>query len=132
MAKLAERLRLDLADALARHLEVLPDLLQRVVGLLPDAEAHPEDLLLARRERGEDLPRLLGQVHVDDRVRGGDDRLVLDEVAQVAVLLLADGRLERAGLLRDLEDLANLVERQFHLLRDLLRSRLAAKLLYQI
>src|SRR5512133_202426 len=100
--ELPERLRLDLADALARHLEVLADLLERVVALLPDAEAHPEDLLLARGEGGEDLPGLLGQVHVDDRVRRGDERLVLDEVAEVAVLLLADGRLEADRLLRDL------------------------------
>ena len=32
MAQLAQRLRLDLADPLARHLEVLPDFLERVVG----------------------------------------------------------------------------------------------------
>src|SRR5690349_13479648 len=88
VAQLPERLRLDLADALARHLEVLPDLLERVVALLADAEAHPEDLLLARREGGEHLPRLLREVHVDDRVGRGHERLVLDEVPEVAVLLL--------------------------------------------
>src|SRR6266508_243341 len=92
MPELPQRLRLDLADALARDLEVLADLLQRVVALLADAEAHPEHLLLAGGERGEHLPRLLGQVHVDDRVRGRDERLVLDEVAEVSVLLLADVR----------------------------------------
>src|SRR5690242_20460475 len=96
--QLAQRLRLDLADALAGHLEVLTDLLERVVALLADAEPHPEDLLLARRERGEHLPRLLRQVHVDDGVGRGDERLVLDEVPEVAVLLLADGRLEGDGL----------------------------------
>src|SRR5512133_1812535 len=132
VAQLPERLRLDLADALARHLEVLPDLLERVVALLADAEAHAEDLLLARREGGEHLPGLLGQVHVDDRVRGRDERLVLDEVPEVAVLLLADGRLEADRLLRDLEDLAHLVERQLHLLRDLLRRRLAPELLHEV
>src|SRR2546426_2056048 len=60
-AQLAERLGLDLPDALARHREALPDLLEGVVGLLADAEAQPQDLLLARRERGEDFPRLLLQ-----------------------------------------------------------------------
>src|SRR5438128_1659012 len=60
-AQLAERLGFDLPDALARHREALPDLLEGVVGLLADAEAQPQDLLLARRERGEDFPRLLLQ-----------------------------------------------------------------------
>src|SRR5512147_3337904 len=112
VAELAQRLGLDLADALAGHLEVLADLLEGVVALLPDAEAHAEDLLLARRQGGEHLPRLLRQVHVDDRVRRRDEGLVLDEVAEVAVLLLADGGLEGDGLLRDLQDLADLVEGQ--------------------
>src|SRR6266508_2638371 len=132
MPELPQRLRLDLADALARDLEVLADLLQRVVALLAEAEAHPEHLLLARGERGEHLPGLLGQVHVDDRVGRRDERLVLDEVAEVAVLLLADGGLEADRLLRDLEDLADLVERQLHLLGDLLRGWLAPELLHEV
>ncbi len=48
VAQLAKRLGLDLPDALARHLEVLTHLFERVVALLADAEAHPEDLLFAR------------------------------------------------------------------------------------
>src|SRR6266498_1996438 len=130
--ELPQRLRLDLPDPLARDLEVLADLLERVVALLADAEAHPEHLLLARGERGEHLPGLLGQVHVDDRVGRRDERLVLDEVAEVAVLLLADGGLEADRLLRDLEDLADLVERQLHLLGDLLRGWLAPELLHEV
>src|SRR5690606_18161715 len=65
MPQLPQRLRLDLADALARDLEVLTDLFERVVALLADAEAHAEDLLLARRQRLEHAPRLLLEVHVD-------------------------------------------------------------------
>src|SRR2546428_6343547 len=60
-AQLAQRLRFDLTDALARHGEPLADLLQRVVGFLADPEAEPQDLLLAWRERREDLARLLLQ-----------------------------------------------------------------------
>src|SRR3954468_15113517 len=90
VAQLAESLRLDLADALARHLEVLAHFLEGVVGLLADAEAHAEDLLLARRERRQDLAGLVGEVHGDTALGRRDDRLVLDEVAQVAVFLLAD------------------------------------------
>ena len=61
----------------------LADLLEGVVALLADAEAHAQDLLLARRQRLQDLPRLLGQVHVDDRLGRRDDALVLDEVAEM-------------------------------------------------
>src|SRR5215469_17702139 len=132
MAELPQRLGLDLPDALAGHLEVLTHLLERVVGLLADPEPHPEHLLLARRQGGQNLPGLLGQVHVDHRVRGRDQALVLDEVAQVGVLLLTDGGLEADGLLRDLEDLADLVQRELHLLRDLLRRGLAADLLDEV
>ncbi len=58
--------------------------------------------------------------------------LVLDEVAEVRIFLFADRRLERDRLLGDLEDLADLVERQLHLLGDLFRRRLAAELLDEI
>src|SRR6266567_835890 len=42
MAELAQRLRLDLADALARDVELLADLFERVVGVHFDAEAHAQ------------------------------------------------------------------------------------------
>ena len=48
--ELAQRLGLDLADALARHRELQADLFQRVVGVHADAEAHAQHALLARRE----------------------------------------------------------------------------------
>jgi hypothetical protein len=46
--QLAERLGLDLADALARQLEALADLLEGQVAGRVDSEAHPQDLLFAR------------------------------------------------------------------------------------
>src|SRR5205814_8278675 len=51
MAQLAQRLGLDLAYALARHIELLADLFQRVVSGHLDAEAHPQHLRFARRQR---------------------------------------------------------------------------------
>ena len=50
MLELAQRLGLDLADALARHRELLADLFQRVVLVHADAEAHAQHALLARRQ----------------------------------------------------------------------------------
>src|SRR5450631_4408475 len=46
VAQFAQRLGLDLADTLARDLEVLPHLFQGVIRLLADAEAHAQDFLL--------------------------------------------------------------------------------------
>src|SRR5581483_1905489 len=79
----AQRLGLDLADALARHRELLADLLERMVGVHADAEAHAKHALLARGERGEHARRRLAQIRLD----GGVDRqhrvLVLDEIAEI-------------------------------------------------
>jgi len=47
MLELAQRLGLDLPDALARHAELLPDFLQRVIGVHADAESHSEHALFA-------------------------------------------------------------------------------------
>ena len=62
MAQFAQRLRLDLPDALPGDREAQTDLLQRQIGRLPDPETEPQDLLLARRERAQDLARLAAQV----------------------------------------------------------------------
>src|SRR5581483_2683426 len=132
VAQLAQRLRLDLPYALARDGEFLADLLQRVVGFLADAEAHAQHLLFARRERREHLARLFLKIDVHDRVGRRHDALVLDEVAEMAVLLLADGRLERDRLFGDLQNFADLVQRDLHLRGDLLGRRLAADLLDQV
>ena len=50
MLELAQRLRFDLADALARDVELLADLLERVIGIHVDTEAHTQHLGFARRE----------------------------------------------------------------------------------
>src|SRR5215831_15778384 len=130
--QLAERLRLDLTDALAGDREILADLLQRVLAAVGESEAQPEHLLLARRERVQHLVRLLPQREADHAFDGRADLLVLDEVAEVAVLLLADRRLEGNGLLGDLQHLAHLVDRHFHLDRDLFRRGLASQLLHEL
>src|SRR2546422_11253573 len=83
MTELAQRLRLDLADALARDRKAGANLLERVVRPLPDAEAQAQHLLLARRERGEHLARLIAQVQAHHRLGGRERSAVLDEGAEV-------------------------------------------------
>src|SRR5581483_4203924 len=75
---------------------------------------------------------LVLQVHVDHRLGGGNHGAVLDEVAKVGILFLADRRLQRDRLLGDLEDLADLRHRDVHALGDLFRGRFAAQLLHQL
>src|SRR5580765_8748269 len=132
MAQLSEGLGLDLADALAGDGEVLPDFLEGVLAAVGEPEAEAEHLLLTRRQRVQHLVGLLAQGEADHALDGRADLLVLDEVAEVAVLFLADRRLEGDGLLRDLQHLADLVHRYFHLDGDLLRRGLAAQLLHEL
>src|SRR5512134_2590590 len=90
VTQLAECLGFDLADAFARDREALSDFLERVLAAVADAEPHLDDLLFARRQRLQDRLGLLLQVQVDDGIRGGDDLAILDEVAEMRILLLAD------------------------------------------
>ena len=94
MAQFAQRLGLDLPDPLPGHIEILPHLFEGMIGLLVDAETHLQDLLLAGGQGGQNFPGLLREIELDHRLGGGHDLLVFDEIAQVAVLFLADGRIQ--------------------------------------
>ena len=83
MLQLPQRLRLDLADALARHRELLADFFQRVVGVHADAEAHAQHAFLARRQARQNARGGLAQVGLDRGIDGEDRVLVLDEIAEV-------------------------------------------------
>src|SRR5215213_2114344 len=130
--QLAQRLRLDLADALAGHRELLPDLFERVIGIHADAEAHAQHALLARGQRSQDAGRRLAQIGLNRGVQRQDRVLVLDEIAEVAVLLVADRGFEADRLLRDLQDLAYLFQRHRQFLGELLGGRLAADLVQHL
>src|SRR5512144_1449948 len=99
MPELPERFRLDLTDALPGDREVLPHLLERVLASVREPEAQAEHLLLSRRQRVQHLVRLLPQAQPDHALDRRAHLLVLDEVPEVAVLLLADRGLERDRLL---------------------------------
>src|SRR3990172_4696872 len=131
MAKFSEGLCLYLTDALARHVEFLPHLFQGVVGMLPDAEPPAQHFFLAVRQGVQHPADLLMQVLSYGRIEGGLDLLVLDKVAEVAVLFLADRGLEGYRFLGDLHDLAHLLHRQAHGGGDLVRGRLSAEFLHE-
>src|SRR2546427_3730421 len=135
VAQLAEGLGLDLADPLPGDVELLADLLERSGPAILQAEPELQDAPLPAGQGVQHGLHLLLEQLVRGRLGGGQRAPVLDEVAEVRVLLLADRRLERDGLLRDLDDLADLLPRDDdlpaagHRLGDLLDRRLAAQLL---
>src|SRR5437879_7609995 len=109
VAQLAQRLGLDLPDPLASHVEVAPDLFEGPRATVLQAKAQLKHPSLPRGERVEDSLDLLLEQLVAGRVRRSHAGQVGDEVAEMAVLLLADGRLEAHRLLGDLHNLAHLL-----------------------
>src|SRR5579883_2402847 len=130
--ELPHGLGLDLADALARHLEDPADLLERVGVAVADAVAELDDLALAEGERLEDLLELVLEHLVGRGVDGALGGLVLDEVAEEPVVALSYRTIERDRVLRDLHDPAALGDRDLELGRELLDRRLAAHLLDEL
>src|SRR6266571_891321 len=129
MAKLAQRLRLDLTDALASHVEFAAHFFERSGAPVFETEPQLQHAPLAAGQAFEDRLRLLLEQLVRRRVARRESLVVGDEVPEVRILFLADRRLQRHGLLRHLHDLADLVGRDEHPFRDLLRGRLAPELL---
>src|SRR2546425_2868827 len=80
VSQLAQRLGLDLPDALARHGEALADLLEGVLAFLTDAEPEAEDLLLLRGQHGQRSFHLGREVLAQQRIVRRARRLVLEEV----------------------------------------------------
>src|SRR5215218_1794541 len=81
--QLADRLRFDLANPLTRHVELLADFLERMVGGHLDPEAHPQHLGLARRQRIEDVLDDVAQAGLHRRLDRRRVVGVLDEVAEM-------------------------------------------------
>src|SRR5262249_9042067 len=83
VAELAQRLGLDLSNALPRDPEALADLLQRPLVPIDEPEAELEDPALTRCERVEYVFHLVVEHRQGGGVRWRDRLLVLDEVAEM-------------------------------------------------
>src|SRR5689334_364703 len=66
--QLPQRLSFDLADAFARDVKLLPNLLKRVLTLAANAEAQPNDLLFFRREGLQNVCGFVADVRIDHRI----------------------------------------------------------------
>src|SRR6266480_3493360 len=127
MTELRQRLRLDLPDALASNAERASHVLERARTTVDQPEPQLDHLLLALRQRVQDRLELFLQQDETGRVGRHDGIRVFDEVAEVRILLLADRRMQRHRLLRQLLDLTNLVGAYPHDLADLLGKGLATE-----
>ncbi len=99
-----------------------------MVGVHADAEAHAEHAFFAGRQGRQHAGGGLAQVALDRGVDWQDRVLVLDEVAEMRVFLVAHWGLQRQRLLGDLENLAHLLQRHTEFLGQFLRRRFAADL----
>ena len=90
MAQLGERLCLDLADSLTCDAELAAHFLERLRLTPVEAEPQSDDLLLALGQFSEHLTDRLGQHRPGGGVGGTVDCVVLDEVAEVRLVLLTD------------------------------------------
>src|SRR5262245_20047253 len=100
--ELAHRLRLDLPHPLARHLEDPTHLLQRVRVAVAQPVTQLDDLALAVRQRLEHLVDLVFQHLLRRRLHRRLRRVVLDELAEEAVLALADRAVQADRMPADL------------------------------
>ena len=131
VAHFAERLGLDLPDALARDAELLADFFERARVAVAEAEAQFQNFPLAFVQAAKHIAQFVleqAEARHVERAFGG---LVLDEIAEVRVLAVADGRLQRDGLLRHFQNGAHAVHGHLHFVGDFLRRRFAAKILQQ-
>ena len=132
MPELAQRLCFDLADTLAGHLKFAAHLFQGAGAAVFKAEAQLQHHLLAGSEGREHVHELLLEQCERRGLRGRGRVVVGNEIAQMAVLFLANGGLQGHRLLRDLYYLAHLVLGNAHLSGDLLGQGLAAVFLQQL
>src|SRR3954447_6942245 len=132
VAQLGHRLRLDLPDPLTRDPVDLADLVEGARLAVGETEAQADDAGLPLRQRLQHAGQLVLHEREADRVDRHDGLGVLDEVAELAVALVADRLVEADRLPGVLLDLQHLVRGDVHLLGQLLRGGLAAQVLEQL
>ena len=108
---------------------VTPNALPTSSSVHGGAPSRPKRSSITRRSRSGSDESAFSMSDRRSVQRGGVERrlgrVVLDEVAELGVLLLADRLLERDRVLRHAQDLAHLVGRHLELLGDLVGPRLA-------
>ena len=132
MAKFAKGLCLDLTNTLTGNVEFLAHLFQSAGAAVLDTKSQLQHLLLTGSESGEDIHQLLLEQSEAGGLAGLAGTLVGDEIAEMAVFLFADGGFQTDGLLRDLQNLADLVHGHIHFVGDLLGRGIMSQLLQEL
>src|SRR5687768_6936981 len=132
MAELAQRFRLNLADALARDFVLLANLFERAFVTVHQPETHLDDAPIALSETRQHVVHLVLQQAVARHLGRILSSLVLDEVAEVGVTIVAHRCLQRNRLTRHLEQRVDALDGHVHFVRDLFRRRLTTELLHQL
>src|SRR5689334_18653059 len=117
---------LELAHTLARDAQLLADRLERL-GLAADAEPQLDDPPLALGELRDRVAHLAPAERVDGVDLGVGRGLVVEEVAELAVVLRPDRPVERDVRLDRVKRLLDVHEVELRLLRELLARRLASE-----
>src|SRR6185503_15791651 len=103
MTQLAQCLCFNLADALARYVEVLAHFFKRpLVTAVVESEPQTNYTLFTRAQRLQHVPRDLAQVRSYHTRRRALTRLVFDQVAQLRITIFTNRRLQRDGVLHQL------------------------------
>src|SRR6476646_7207116 len=128
MAKLAQRLDFNLADTLARDVEVLADFFQRPLAAIRiQTEAQANYLFFARAERLQHITGDVARVRTDHPFSRTHRGLVLDEISDLRFAGFANWRLERNRVLDQVQRLAYFVGRALHSFGNLFGAWLAAE-----
>src|SRR5215208_1239259 len=130
-AKLAQRTRLELADALTRDAEAGTNLLERLRRFPVEAEAQRDDAAHAWIQPEHCLRQLLAAQLLRRRLVGTLRMDVLDQVG-VHALAVADGRLEADRVFNEVEKLLHALLGEAAFLRELGLRRLAVQLLCEL
>src|SRR5689334_4526261 len=127
MAELAEGPRLDVADPLAGHVQLLGELLQAPDAPVAQAVAVFDDHALLRLEDAEDAAQVLPVRRLEGVVLGVLRVGVELEVAEGVVFRLSEENIEGDWLLDALEEGVDGADGKGGLRGELLRRRLAAE-----
>src|SRR6266567_8932787 len=131
MAQLAQGLSFDLANAFAGHMELFAHLFQGTAAAIIQAKAQLQHLALALGQAIEHILHLLFEQLMAGGIRRRQGRVILDEIAEMTIIFLADRRLQAHRFLADLDDLPHFLSSNIHLLSNLFGRWFAPKILQQ-
>ena len=130
--QLPQRFGFDLPDALARDVEFLADLFERMLALAAYAEPQPDHLLFFRRKSFQDAGGLVANVGFDHRVYRRAHPTVFDQVAQSGFAVAPDWRFERNRVARNGLQLLDFLHRDIHPAPNFVICRSSSQFLLQL